>query len=203
GGTEPTRNYSSYLMASSQHHGVDVHNDLMPAKKRTILFELVDTMSGSKHLLFFKPENFGTRTYEDYVMHALELGESLQRKSAANGGDDASGMQKERVPDAAKKAFAALLQHLQQNRAIYDPIMKELPEVLAKALDFAKLYGIAFMFEFIRGIESQNECPAAFNTFSAPVKKTWESLDHLDKRTGREIYLTPEELAVFVEMKII
>jgi hypothetical protein len=205
GRSERSRDYSSYLMASSQHHAVDVHNSPMPAKKRTILFELVDTMSGPKNLLFFRPENFGTRTYGDYAMHSLEFVESVQRKSGANGGDDASGMQKERIPDAAKKGFAALLQHLQQNRAIYDPILSKLPGIydLTKALDFAKLYGIAFMFEFIRGIETQADCPREFKNFSDPVKKTWESLDHLDKRTGREIYLTPDELASFVSMDII
>ncbi len=199
--------YSSYVMKSSIHHGLDVINGQMPAEKRTILFELVDRFRSPKKLLFFKPENYGTRGLA-ILMHAGELGESVNKKSRAQGEDDLPGMQKERVPDLTKDKFTALLNHIGGNPNIYKPRIEQLasvnPEIydLNKAKNQAKLWGISYMHAFINGIKNQADCPLEFKSFAEEVENTWKSLDHLDKRTGREIYLSEEELKKFALEKL-
>ena len=103
------------------------------------------------------------------------------------------GLQREKVPDDTKKAFEALLQHIENNKADYDK-----PD-LKKARNKAKLFGIAYMKSFIATLHNAD---AELNALSKAVSNTWESLDNLDKRTGREIYITATELDRFTSQPI-
>jgi hypothetical protein len=202
GRSKPSTGYSTWVTKSSSHYGVDIENELMPANKRTILFGLVDATPDGQKILFFKPENFGTQGPWDLLSHAIEFGESVGKKARAQGEDDLPGMQKERVPDNTKKAFTALLTHIQDNLDTYEPFLSKIDpnkEIdLKKAMDLAKLWGIAYMYRFITVIGSSEGCPREFNKFSIAVKETLQSLDHLDKRTGKEIYLTKQDLDRFI-----
>ncbi len=204
--------YSSYLVKSSMHHGIDIEEGLLPAVKRTILFEMVDSPSFNHNpkipgqVLFFKPENWGTQG--TLFQHSLEYVESVQKKRRGEGEDDALGVQKERVPDNAKKAFTALLSHIQAQIAIYAPSLKSLnPEIfdLKTAFDKAKLWGIAYMHAFISGLESHAQCPADFNAATESLKAIMAPLAHPDRQTGRELYITAKELEelVFADLKIV
>jgi hypothetical protein len=210
GRSPKTKGALSYFTNSSAHLGIDIQEGLLPARKRTILFEMVDSppfviSELPKKVLFFKPENWGMQ--DSILNHSREYLESVQKKSRAEGEDDAPGMQKERVPDNAKKAFIALLDHIRTNTA-YGPIFKKLnPDVygLNIAFDKAKLWGIAYMHAFINVIETQSNCPAEFNAEIKGLKEIILSLPHHDRRTGRELYITKEELKeeVFGKLELV
>ncbi len=191
GRSRRTTGISSLLMESSSQHGVDVKNNLMPAEKGTVLFEQIESLDGKK-FLFFKPEYYGTQGW-DLVLHALEFLKTQLQKILIQGSHDCMGLQREKVPDDTKKAFEALLQHIENNKADYDK-----PD-LKKARNKAKLFGIAYMKSFIATLHNAD---AELNALSKAVSNTWESLDNLDKRTGREIYITATELDRFTSQPI-
>lgn len=196
---------SGYAMKSSLHHGVDVTNGLMPAQKRTILFELIEAFGGDEKPLFFKPENYSpfamTAYGYDLMMHGWELAESLRKKRFEKGADDLAGMQKERVPDDAKDALQGLIKHIEANNSLYERLLAGLDQKiynLKEAMNKAKLWGIAYMYAFVSGIENTNDIPQGFQAAAAPLKAIIASLDHPGKRTGREVYITKEEWQKFV-----
>jgi hypothetical protein len=208
GRSPETTRYSSYLPKSSNHHGIDIEEGLLPARKRTILFEKVDSPQfinpKLQQVLFFKPENWGTQDPLSVFQHSMEYVESVQKKSRAEGEDDAPGMQKERVPDNAKKAFIALLDHIRANTA-YTPILQGLDTKiydLNTALDKATLWGIAYMHAFINAIATQTNCPAGFKEAAQNLTNIITLLPHPDRQTGRELYITKEELKDKVEGKL-
>src|SRR5207237_1243773 len=95
-----------------EHKGIDVFNGLMPAWKRTILFEQFETRDGNR-MLFIKPENYSAKlTSTDAFWHGLELIAAKWRKFWYPGSDDAVDMRKERVPDDCLKAFNDVLKFL-------------------------------------------------------------------------------------------
>lgn len=186
-------------------YGVDVRNGLMPAKKRTILLGLVSTFSSAKKALFFKPENFSpfltTAFGYDAAMHTYELGKS-QVNRTRKGANDMPGMQKERVPDSTLLAFQGLIDYLKNNIDQFRPVLNNLLVIdLDKAIDHAKLWGIAYMDRFAKNIESSSSNPDLRLKIQT-LKDTYRKLDNLENRTGREVYINSQQLDDFVHREL-
>lgn len=173
----PSTHYAN--RSPKKHHGIDVFDELMPAKKRTLLFSMANNEDGSQ-FLFIKPENFSAlispSTAFDVWMHTVELFAAQRNKLLYPGSDDEPNMRKERVPSAVLKDFEKLLN-------VQPGIDKT--EIRRKA----KLYGITFMYRYVQNLD--REYPE-FDT--QKFLSSLQEYDHLDKRTGREVYLTQPDL---------
>jgi len=188
-GRSPANDHNDgYVLESSVHLGVDVHNGLMPAQKRTILFGLVDNFESKTQVLFFKPDNFGTRESQDLLTYAPTL---FQKQNSD-----------EKVPDPIIEAFVKLTNHIRKYfREDYESLRWEYPfnvQAYKHTMEYANLWGIAYMYAFIQSIKSQESRPDDFDAQAAHLEATWALLDHPDKRTGREIYLSADDLRKFV-----
>lgn len=206
GRSEATTGFSTMIMKSSRHKGVDVVSGKLPADKRHILFAQVDAntpgVANSKggfdkeKILFIKLEDFSpfmTTAYGyDFAMHGAELAVAQYNKAFLPGSDDLPEMAKERVPAATVKEFIAQVKNLDEvnlaeiNQKMAARGFTETPE------KGAKLYGIAYMTAFMQEAGRLAIFPVELdvNKFFA----TLPNLDHMDKRTGREVYLTSAEL---------
>lgn len=173
----PSTHYAN--RSPKKHHGIDIFDELMPAKKRTLLFSTANNEDGSQ-FLFIKPENFSAliapSTAYDVWMHTVELFAAQRNKLLYPGSDDEPNMRKERVPSAVLKDFEKLLN-------VQPGIDKT--EIRRKA----KLYGITFMYRYVQNLD--REYPE-FDT--QKFLSSLQEYDHLDKRTGREVYLTQPDL---------
>jgi hypothetical protein len=154
----------------NSHWGIDVHNK-MPAYKRTLLFSMATNQDGSE-VLFIKPENFSARItfslyglFEAIIEHGGEMLVAQANKVFYPGSDDLPNMRKERVPVKILNDFKALLPQNPQK------------EILANA----NLYGISFMHKHAKTLTT-SEAKAFVDTLE-------KEYNHLDKRTGREVYL--------------
>lgn len=218
------RGWSSYLIKSSSHMGVDVLTGTMPAYKRTLDIAQVESPPSltpsliSKPMLYIKPENYSpflTTGYGfDATMHGWEYLRSLATKWRGTGGDDLPGMQKERVPDEAKKTFNDFVKHMQTQRDTYQAILSN-SDILKKvdpngeifnidnAAANAKKWGISYMRAFFQLINSADSLPtdfhkheAAFNSTLKELEKTGQ-LDHSEVRTGKEVIFEDAELLTY------
>lgn len=206
GRSEATTGMSTLIMKSSRHKGIDAASGKLPADKRHILFAQVDAntpaMANEKgnfdkeKILFIKLEDFSpfmTTAYGyDFAMHGAELAVAQYNKAFLPGSDDKPEMAKERVPAATVKEFIAQVKNLDEvNLAEINKKMAARGFTLdpEKA---AKTYGIAYMTAFMEEAGQLTIYPVDFD----PEKfiATLPNLDHMDKRTGREVYLTKDEL---------
>ncbi|HUD02208.1 MAG TPA: hypothetical protein VMR37_07755 [Rhabdochlamydiaceae bacterium] len=194
--------WTSYFKKSSLHHGNDVPNGLMPAQKRTILFDLIDPLNQNDITpLFFKPENYGTQG-ADLIGHSKDY---ILTRKLVKPEDDIPGIQKEIVPRVAKQAFSNLLKHIQANLPVYGPFLEKLdPAIfdLSKASKKAALWGIAYMYAFMKGLEEQPSCLASLHEAASPLLEVLRAYDNLDKRRGREVFLSEAEFNRFIAEEI-
>lgn len=172
------------------HHGVDVFSNQMPAHKRTLLFELITQQDGSP-LLFIKPENFSadpTIPY-DLVMHGYEVIMAQYNKVFYPGSDDLPNMRKERVPVETLKAFEEILKQLEENdfRKMNAELFRNPIFHTENPMKEAKLYGIAFMKAYVDAIPELGIFPASLDM--TRFNHSLKGLDHLDQRTGREVFI--------------
>lgn len=191
--------------SSIAHHGLDITNEPMPAHKRTLLFEKIDSpLSGQQPLLYLKPENFSANPKQiyDFAMHAKEFGEAQYNKVMHPGSDDLPSMRKERVPNKEFKAFKKLIDGLKEsNREILlEAAFKGKDQTIWKgdltfenAERLAKKYGIAFMNEVVKNLSAYIEAGGEFPLKKAAEVKELSQLfnqyDHLEYRTGREVII--------------
>ena len=185
--------------------GVDIPSGKLPASKRTILFEAIDNPGYAdlpKKVLFIKPENYSaawTKPY-DAGMHGYEFVEAQYNKVVHPGSDDLPNMRKERIPKAELNEFSKLVSALESsgdNNLLNAIFAGKDPGPLAGKLSFenvkkmAGLYGIAFMHRFLDNVDRyQNEgkpLPANYN--DSALRTMLATYDHVEKRTGREVYI--------------
>jgi hypothetical protein len=189
--------WSSYIVKSSSNHGNDVLNGLMPAQKRTILFDLIDPLNQEDiKPLFFKPENYGTQGAY-LIGHSIDY---IRTRELLRSEEDIPGIQKETVPRLAKQAFSNLLKHVKEE-PIYGPFLKKLnPEIfnLTTASKKASMWGIAYMYAFMNGLANHPECPASLHEAISPLREVLRAYDNLDKRRGREVFLSEAEFNRFI-----
>ena len=168
----------------------------MPAEKRHILFGQVNTFSHKDKLLFIKLEDyssFKTTAYGfDAVMHGAGLMQAQYNKQLLPGSDDLPEMSKERVPHQALTEFTKLVNCFGKDLPL---VMSELEKQGCNQdpLEMAKLYGIAYMTLFVKAALKLPRLPAQIN-----LDKFYNALphlDHMDKRTGKEVYIAKEDLA--------
>lgn len=168
---------------TDQQYGLDVFHQDMPCKKRTLLFGMIDNKDSSEQVLFIKPENFSAYVsvakFYDAWYHGWEMIVAQKNKLLYEGLDDAENMRKERVPTEVTKEFVKLIKLLRKNPGFdYKAVHSD-----------AKKYGISFMNGFIDNLQ---EKPAGFDP--SRFKSLIRDYDHLEARTGREVYLTAQEL---------
>ena len=89
-----------------KHYGIDIP-EVLPDKGH-ILFGERDDLDEKNHT-FIKPEEHGVKTWKDFCLHAKGLFDSLFTKFCNRGMDDQINYRKERVPDAAIKAFRKIV----------------------------------------------------------------------------------------------
>lgn len=203
----------SYIVKSSVQHGVDVINGKLPSDKRTILFGMVENAPFLKEMipdtvLFFKPENFSafvtTARGYDAAHHTLEYGVSAYNKAMSPGSDDLPTMRKERIPSEMVKDFGKIIDYIQGhpdefNKEAFlpkDDSERQLLD-LGQAPKNAKLWGISYMYHFLENVRSVPVSEAGKAKLHELIDNLLNKitlLDHCDRRTGREVYLTTEEL---------
>lgn len=182
-----------------KHQGIDVFKEPLPAMKRTLLFSQITNLDGQTRL-YIKPENFSASPYQpyDFSMHAWEFAVAQYNKVANPGSDDLPNMRKERVPAAILKEFNKIVEKIQEYKDNRIFMINKTDSVLAKSLSEAKadakLYGIAFMKRYIDALDGNDAIiPADFD--ATQFRTMINEYDHLDQRTGREVYLTQQELS--------
>ncbi|CRX37712.1 hypothetical protein [Estrella lausannensis] len=184
------------VMASSAHQGIDILNGLLPTHKRHILFGKVDSpqfLIGNSQppvqVLFLKLESFSpyaTTGYGyDFAMHGIELCAAQFNKKFKPGSDDLPEMAKERIPAQTLKQFGLIVDAL---TSLPQDVANALP--LNEAKQMAKKWGVAYMHHFMRLVKQQG-------VELGDLDLMFEALDHLDRRTGREVYITSNELLTF------
>lgn len=188
--------WSSLFMTSSSHLGIDIPDQDLPALKRTIVFQMIDFAENShQKVLFFKMENYGTFLTTDYGLdyakHGLELAASINTKCWGYGGDDLVGMRKERVPVASGHRFDSLIKHL---LSTHSDEMNSITLEIAK--EKAKLWGIAYMHKVSEKFKDYSD---ETRNLTAALIDSFGVTDHLDRRTGKEVYLSLEDLEQFVK----
>lgn len=162
---------------TDKQYGLDVFSPLMPCKKRTLLFGMIHSKDSDQKVLFIKPENFSAclvvQKAADAWYHGWEMIVAQKNKLLYEGLDDADNMRKERIPTEITKEFVKLLKLLRNQQGIdYKAVHAD-----------AKKYGISFMNKFLNDHADKGINP---NRFRELIK----DYDHLQVRTGREVYLT-------------
>lgn len=159
----------------SSHFGLDIFRPEMPAQKRTLLFAMVKNHGSNEEVLFIKPENYSAKLtyFLEALWHGGEMLIAQRNKLFYPGMDDQENMRKERIPVDVADRFAELVDKAPNKKAI---------------LAEAKKYGIAYMLAFVKN--PVNNIPPNSLDDIIPADR----FDHLDKRTGREVYLDVAEL---------
>ncbi|CRX39261.1 hypothetical protein [Estrella lausannensis] len=206
GRSEATTGISTLVMKSSRHKGIDVVSGKLPADKRHLLFAQVDantpplhgdaSSSAKEKILFIKLEDFSpfmTTAYGyDFAMHGAELAIAQYNKAFLPGSDDLPEMAKERVPAATVREFIAQVRNLDHVNLSEINQKMTARGFAGEPEKAAKLYGIAYMTAFMQEAGNLAILPIEFD----PSKffASLPNLDHMDRRTGREVYLTADEL---------
>jgi hypothetical protein len=191
-----TGDLSSYVMASSWHQGITVSDGLLPAEKRHLLFGQVQLLphqgnQAARTVLFLKLENWGLDSYYHISMHGLELVQAQANKRVP-GSDDLPEMAKERVPANVLQAFGRIMSLAQGNQgALNVNVAMSSRGFILDPMTEAKKWGIAYMLSWVdeattKGFLSRDQ--------QAQFHQLLDGLDHPDKRTGREVYLTHAEI---------
>jgi hypothetical protein len=192
----------------TKQHGVDVLEG-MPANKRTILFEMADNPTFRDDLpsqvLFLKLENyspFATTAYGyDIVMHGVELIAAQYNKKFNPGFDDQPTMRKERVPAEAVRNFNELIDIIQEDAILSEKFQDPTgsPLNLKEAKANAKKWGIGYIHLFLNEVKKIHATlvfyPEDLDTKMDLLEEAISTMDHPDRRTGREVYLTESDLS--------
>ena len=207
GRSEPDDSLAASVFTAAKQYGVDIIEAPMPANKRTLLFAMVDNFPEiegiPKKVLFFKPENFSpfatTGNGYDAIMHGYEFAVARYTKQFIPGGDDLPEYRKERVPTEIISKFKNVLNYFNSCN-IDETILKQLDsssavKTVADLQKQAKVWGLQYMQHIIakaREIDYFSADPsklAALEVAAKPCLEAMRGYDHVDRRTGREVYL--------------
>lgn len=191
------------VMASSAHMGIDILNGRLPTHKRHLLFGKADSPQfivtnnqPPAQILFLKLESFSpyaTTGYGyDFAMHGFELCAAQFNKKFKPGSDDLPEMAKERIPAQTLKQFGVIVDALLKLQTTAPQLENQLNALsLNNAKQMAKKWGISYMNHFMQLMTQQGITLDGMNL-------AFEALDNLDRRTGREVYITSSELSTAV-----
>lgn len=196
---------STLVFKSAKHQGIDLPGAPLPAEKRTILFEQIDNASFlsdlPRKLLFFKLEDYGTNLTSGYgkdaAMHGVELVHAQWNKAMHPGSDDLPEMRKERIPVSTLKAFNEVVKAVNADPFLKQKLMVRIPELfnMGQAPRLAKLWGIAYMHRFVKELKVEVSPGTPLATAVAQFEADIQEYDYPERRTGREVYFTSDELA--------
>lgn len=177
----------------------------MPGDQHHLLFgQIIHPMANQAPLLFFKIESSDPVRggMKDSIKHAGGFARSLVRK--VWGGNEGYGLSKEHVPYEMKVPFTTLLTDLQNVEASQGNLARihnlsiegfRIEEIFTANPEYlTSVYGISYMTGFLQ--EAQALRVPLDQVALASFEKALGDLhlDHLDKRTGKEVYLAEEEL---------
>jgi hypothetical protein len=203
-----------------KQYGIDSEVMNIFGKRTLLLGEIYrDASRTGDPLLFIKPENFSWRF--TFYEHNIEFVEAQWNKVMHPGSDDQADMRKERVPVCFTNLFRDLVCMLHtpidkaQVEACLDLEAKELlceadgtfksiPELCRKA----KMYGISWMLRVLEALKKPKGLDKHINirdydsSFQQLITAQ-EYLDHLDLRTGREVFLDDKEISQESQMSLL
>lgn len=174
--------FSSY---TNQQYGLDIPFSyrsyrLFIAQKRHVLFGKLN-----EHLLFIKPENYGTRLAEpiDFIMHTKEYIQSLGRRLARLG-FERSDWREERIPRTIMQAWRDFLHHWTASA-----------HGVKESLSLAASYGIQEITARFAALKHTVESPTFVQcAASERLERLLQEYDHCLIRHGREVILRVPEL---------
>ncbi len=176
-------------------NGIDIKDasNKLPAGKKTILFTQILSRDNQKEL-FIKIEAEGANILNPVTMfhHSVDLVKTKFNAWWYPTSNESSGMRKERIPHTTLKAFEKIVMELQRHPR--EALDQEDILQTANPLKEAKIYGISFMHAYLGALKDLPENGGIDKTLFERFDKTIKGLDHLNKRTGREVYLTHDEL---------
>lgn len=185
---------SSHLthVAPRLQPGIDVTEYPLPAGKgHVFLIPLVDN-SGRK-MTFLKIENHGTRGAGALVGHGFEYIVSLGRRffPVLFGGNEGEGMRKERIPEAERKEFTALIRDLSEAER------KQLntDQVIREVGSGGNGQGIQRMYRFLNeAINDANVTTISKVKLQQFREKLEKNYDRVGDRFGNEVLANAEAL---------
>lgn len=186
------RDCSHYPESKKSHrpYGIDMRFtesdgelELLPAKKRHILFGIVDE---KKQLMYIKIENYGLFWRDGLLMHAYEFFESKATKLGLTGHtDQEKGYRKERIPTEFVREVKEVLSGLDANSKKQYHINE-----LLKSIDTEGIKALHRIYtaEFLRTNKDIMEKLAAI------IEKYEAEYDHLHIRSGQEVIFNAQDL---------
>lgn len=190
----------------SYQQGVNVNTGTMPGDQHHLLFgQILSPFHNQAPLLFFKMESsdpVGGGVTET-VMHVITYAQSLGRKML--GGNEGYGLSKEHTPPEIKKPFTAIIADLQNIEAseghlarIHHNMATEGFRIedtrTASPESLSSRFGISYMTCFLKEAKALQVPLDEVALASCEKALSDLHLDHLDRRAGKEVYLTEEEL---------
>lgn len=204
--------YKKYFFKDTAvQNGIDL--DDLPADKFTVVFDVLNKGKyANQNAIFIKPENHGTATAWDWMMHAIEFAVSLKNKLVA-GADEKPGMRKEHIPAAEKKLFQSITNSLNKTGILDLDVQafmtanptKDIWQDIGflkqpKSIEDALKYGLSHMHTYIKCIcdlQKRGFNPAVFQDLTARIQQ-WNQLvsqyDCMEFRFGREVCFEAEIL---------
>ncbi|CRX38791.1 hypothetical protein [Estrella lausannensis] len=207
--------------AGSLHKGIDFLRGLGPSGKGHLLFGLVDSPdwinenSPPEKATFLKLEAFSpfitTNGGYDCAMHTYEWAKMNAERKIFKGKEDALSLAKERVPHNLLKAFENIVRSI-ENDAVFKKNLENIqPLVAPPSLKMAKLWGVSYIHRFWTelgtnfaaasdGASNHEEIFDKWNELGRcmPMSEGTRQLQHLDRRTGREVYLSLQNIEKLV-----
>lgn len=206
----PVRNPITRMFFSQM--GVNVLTGKMPGNQKHLLFGQIKGAPGrSIPLFFFKFEPYspfllsGPQPLPSYVpslevplvdvtCHTLCFGVSVWTKVFSPASNDDPDMNKEYPPAATLHAFNAIYQKIPTKIVESVNNLMVIKGFNADVESNKSEYGISYMTQFIDEMKELQENwqmdPILLDAFNASLAE----LDHRDKRTGREVYFTTDEI---------
>ena len=210
--------------AGSLHKGIDFPRGLGPSGKGHLLFGLVKSPdwivknSPPEMVTFVKLERFSpfatTNGGYDLAMHTYEWAKMNAERKIFKGKEDAVNMAKERVPHALSRAFENVVQSIEKDAVFKTNFQEAMPHLSMNALKSAKHWGVSYIHRFwmelganfsviSQGVSNADEIHEKWMELgrNMPMSNGTRQLQHLDRRTGREVYLSLQDVESFVLQK--
>lgn len=210
--------------AGSEQKGIDLPRGLGPVGKGHLLFAQVDSYewavkehSAPEKVLFVKLEFYGTNVSRnggfDVAMHGWEYVKGQVEKKIHKGADDAVWMAKERVPHNLLKAFEETYNAIAKDPVFFARLKEALPHFNGNVKKEAQKWGVSYIHRFSvevgerfqqlsEGSANADEIFAKWSSIqqNMPVSPSGQ-LPHMEKRTGKEVYLSYDDIRNFALAK--
>lgn len=192
--------------------GVNVLTGKMPGDQKHLLFGPIKNMPTCSIPLFFLkfepyspfllsgPQPFPLYApslevpFVDLTCHTVCYGKSAWTKTFCPSSNDELEMHKEYPPATTLDAFNQCCQEISSknlekiNMTMYKKGF--MPDVASNKSE----YGIGYMSQFIEELKTYQEDETIDSAHIKAFKNAVADLDHLDRRTGREVYFTVDEI---------